>query len=170
MIGSINIGLNGKYAISAANLIDLNTKILIIADIGSERESITRLNRVGFENILGFLSGGIDSIKNNTLLIDSIDQKLGKDLHSLSNYEVIDVRNKSEFNTKHLADSKNFPLYDILNNKNNFNNEKKYVIYCLSGYRSIIASSLLKKNNIKNITTISDGFNGMSKNSNLIFK
>jgi len=170
LIGSINIGLNGKYAISAANLIDLNTKILIIADIGSERESIIRLNRVGFENILGFLSGGIDSIKNNTLLIDSIDQKLGKDLHSLSNYEVIDVRNKSEFNTKHLADSKNFPLYDILNNKNNFNNEKKYVIYCLSGYRSIIASSLLKKNNIKNITTISDGFNGMSKNSNLIFK
>ena len=170
LIGSINIGLNGKYAISAANLIDLNTKILIIADIGSEKESIIRLNRVGFENILGFLSGGIDSIKNNTLLIDSIHQKLGKDLHSLSNHEVIDVRNKSEFNTKHLAGSKNFPLYDILNNKDNFNNEKKYAIHCLSGYRSIIASSLLKKNNIKNITNISDGFNGMSKNSNLIFK
>ena len=170
LIGSVNIGLNGKFAISAANIIELNTKILIIADIGFEKESIIRLNRVGFENILGFLSGGIDSLKNNLPLMDSINQKPGKYLHLLSDYEVIDVRNKNEFETKHLAGSKNYPLYDLLNNKDNFNSDKNYAIHCLSGYRSTIASSLLKKNNIKNIINITDGFNGMSKNSKLIFK
>ena len=170
LVGSVNIGLNGKYAVSAANLMDIKTKILIISDTGYEKESIIRLNRVGFENILGFLSGGFDSIKNDLLLIDSIQQKRAKELHLLDNYEVIDVRNKSEFQAQHLAGSINCPLYDILNNKDIFNTNKKYAIHCLTGYRSTIASSLLKKNNIKNIVNISDGFNGMSKNSNLIFK
>jgi len=109
-------------------------------------------------------------IKNDLLLIDSIQQKPAKELHLLDNYEVIDVRNKSEFQAQHLAGSINCPLYDILNNKDMFNTNKKYAIHCLTGYRSTIASSLLKKNNIKNILNISDGFNGMSKNSNLIFK
>ena len=168
--GSINIGLNGRYAISAANLIDVKINLLIISDVGFEKESIVRLNRVGFDNIVGYLSGGINSIKNEKKLIDSVEEKSGKDLHLLNNYEIIDVRNKNEFENLHVKGAKNYPLFDIINNTSKFKTNKKYAIHCLTGYRSSIASSLLKKYNINNIINVKDGFDGISKNNKVVLQ
>ena len=168
--GSINISLNGRYAISAANLIDVKINLLIISDVGFEKESIVRLNRVGFDNIVGYLSGGINSIKNEKKLIDSVEEKSGKDLHLLNNYEIIDVRNKNEFENLHVKGAKNYPLFDIINNTSKFKTNKKYAIHCLTGYRSSIASSLLKKYNINNIINVKDGFDGISKNNKVVLQ
>ena len=168
--GSTNISLNGRYAISAANLIDVKSNLLIISDIGFEEESIVRLNRVGFDNIVGFLSGGINSFKNEKNLIDSVEETSGKDFHLLDDYEIIDVRDKNEFDNLHVQGAKNYPLFDIINNTSKFKKNKKYVIHCLTGYRSSIASSLLKQHDIKNIINVNDGFKVISKNTKVILQ
>ena len=116
------------------------------------------------------MSGGINSFKNEKKLIDSVEEKSGKDLHLLNSHEIIDVRNKSEFDTLHVKGAKNYPLFDIIKNTRKFKTNKKYVIHCLGGYRSIIASSLLKKHNINNIINVNDGFKVISKNTKVILQ
>ena len=158
--GSVNIGLNGSFAISAGNLIDVNSDILIISNPGDENETIKRLLRVGFDNIIGFLDGSIDKLQDEHIL-DSIQQVKSENLDEKYNdYKVIDVRTKSEYKSSHLLNSINLPLYDIADKKNILNKDEKYLIHCQTGYRSMIASSLFKKMNF-NVVEIKDGFKGI---------
>ena len=158
--GSINIGLNGSFAISAGNLIDVNSNILIISNPGDKNETIKRLLRVGFDNIIGFLDGSIDKLQDEHIL-DTIQQVKSENLDEKYNdYKVIDVRTKSEYKSSHLLNSINLPLYDIAVKKNILNKDEKYLIHCQTGYRSMIASSLFKKMNF-NVVEIKDGFKGI---------
>ena len=84
-------------------------------------------------------------------------------LEGFHDYEIIDVRDKNEFDNLHVQGAKNYPLFDIINNTSKFKKNKKYVIHCLTGYRSSIASSLLKQYDIKNIINVNDGFKVISK-------
>ena len=166
---SINIGLNGSFAISAGNLIDVKSDVLIISNPGDEKESIKRLLRVGFDNIIGFLDGSIEKFQDEHIL-DSIQQINSENLdNNYNDYKVIDVRTKSEYKSSHLLNSINLPLYDIIDKKNILNKDEKYLIHCQTGYRSMVASSLLKKMNL-NVVEIKDGFKGIlnSENKNLI--
>lgn len=164
---SINIGLNGRYAISAANLIDIKSKILIISYQGFEKESIMRLFRVGFENIVGYLKGGLDAWKKSNNSLERIKQISSNEIFDFNNYKVIDVRTINEYNSGHVINSYNYPLFDIENKIKDLDKKSKYIFYCQTGYRSIIAISLLKKHGFNNTIDVSDGFEGVVKNKSV---
>ena len=168
LINSINIGLNGSFAVSVGNLIDNNKKILLICNNGEEVESFDRLLRVGFDKIEGYLEGSIDSLVGDDL-IDKIDQVQSVHLtNNYSNHQILDVRTKNEYKLSHLEGSINLPLYDIISKKNFLNKETKYLIHCQTGYRSMIASSLLKNMGFE-VVEIKDGFIGfLNSNSKKI--
>ena len=164
---SINIGLNGRYAISAANLLDIKSKILIVCDHGFEEESVIRLSRVGFENIVGFLKGGFNTWKNSGKSVECIDIINSHKIDSYNDFKIIDVRNLFEYNNGKIKKSINIPLFELSSFLNKLDKKGNYLIHCETGYRSMIASSLLKKNGFNNVIDISDGYQGYIKNNNV---
>lgn len=170
--GSLNIGLDGgPFAVWVGALIeDLKTPIILVTLEGREREAIIRLARVGYENCLGFLNGGIDAWINAKEKISDIHQidaeEFAKRLKA-EKINVIDVRKPTEYDRAHLDGVKNIPLDFLQKNLHEFNKNEKYYIHCAGGYRSMIASSILKRNGIENITDIKGGFSAISQQSGL---
>lgn len=170
--GSINIGLDGgPFAVWVGALIeDLNTPILIVTPEGRERETIIRLARVGYENCLGYLEGGISSWKNageKLADIHQIDAAEFVKRYNVEDINVIDVRKPTEYERSHLEKAKNIPLDFIQKHLSDFSNNEKYYIHCAGGYRSMIACSILKKNGIENITDVKGGFSAIAQQENV---
>ncbi len=164
---SIFIGLDGGFAPWVGALIkDLNQSILLVTPKGRLEETITRLSRVGFDNVIGYLDGGFDSWKSSNKEIDSIESVHSEKLAELLNkseLNVIDVRKESEFFSEHLINAKNSPLDDINNFLDSFDKENPNFIHCAGGYRSIIAISILKSRGIHNVIDILGGFGAIKK-------
>ena len=163
--GSVFIGLDGSFAPWVGSLIkNVHTKILIVSPENKERETIIRLSRVGFDNVVGFLKDGFKSWNNKINYIESINvndiiQKNNKNLF-------VDVRTKNEFNNDHIDEFINSPLSELESNINMFkNNKENFYINCAGGYRSVIAISILKKYGIHNTIDIKGGYTAL-KNSN----
>ena len=164
---SIFIGLNGSFAPWVGSIIgDTNKKILLITPEGKEVETLTRLSRVGFDNCLGFLSGGINEWENQGNPIASIETIKSKDfvdILKLNKINILDVRSKSEFDNKHIEGAINFPLNSLQEMYNEINYEDKLYVHCAGGYRSVIAISILMKLGFKAMTNITEGFNEILK-------
>ena len=163
---SLNIPLIGRYAITAANLIGIKKSVILVCEENDVNESIVRLNRVGFENILGYYK--IDDLtpKNLISTIKSIEASTA---HNVNNYKYLDVRTKNEFEEKHVKNAINLPLFELKESIKLLEKDSNYMVYCRSGYRSSVASSILKRNKINNIINISEGINGLSKNRSISF-
>jgi hydroxyacylglutathione hydrolase len=159
---SIFIGLNGSFAPWVGELIvDVQQPILLIVPEGKEEEAVTRLSRVGFDNTLGYLDGGIEAWVASGKETDSITsipatefREKFADVKSL----VFDVRKESEFAANHTEDAKNTPLSNLNNYLATFPKEQDFYIHCAGGYRSIIAASILKSRGYHNIIDIQGGF------------
>ncbi|MCX7729364.1 MAG: MBL fold metallo-hydrolase, partial [Bacteroidia bacterium] len=170
--GSLNIGLDGgPFAVWVGALIeDLKTPILLVTPEGREKEAIIRLARVGYENCLGFLEGGINSWINAGEKVSDIHQIDAAEFAKRFRVEkinVIDVRKPTEYDKAHLENVKNIPLDFIQKHLNELDKNEKYYIHCAGGYRSMIASSILKRNGIENITDIKGGFSAIAQQDNL---
>jgi glyoxylase-like metal-dependent hydrolase (beta-lactamase superfamily II)/rhodanese-related sulfurtransferase len=170
--GSINIGLDGgPFAVWVGALIeDLKTPILLVTPEGREKEAIIRLARVGFENCLGYLEGGMDAWIRSKEKISDIHQidaaEFAKRLKA-ENINVIDVRKPTEYNNAHLENAKNIPLDFLPKQLNELDKNQTYYIHCAGGYRSMIASSILKRNGFSNIIDIKGGFAAISQQEGL---
>ena len=163
--GSIFIGLNGSFAPWVGSLIkNVNTQILIVSPKNKEQETILRLSRVGFDNVVGFLKGGFKSWNKKINYIESLDVE---DIIKEKNKNLyIDVRAKNEFDNDHIDEFVNSPLTELETNINKFKNSRKTIyINCAGGYRSVIAISILKKHGINNTIDIKGGYAAL-KNSN----
>ncbi|MBS1952078.1 MAG: MBL-fold metallo-hydrolase superfamily [Cytophagales bacterium] len=158
--GSINIGLNGSYAVWVGTLININQPMVLITDEGKEHESVLRLARVGYENVLGYLQGGVKSWKNSLDTIRSIQPEQMKAEIS-KGIEVIDVRKPSEWKIGHVKNASLLPLADMPKNYSHLAKSKPYLVHCGGGYRSMVAISLMKKDGFTNLTNIYGGFNSM---------
>ncbi len=170
--GSINIGLDGgPFAVWVGALIeDLKTPILLITPEGREREAIIRLARVGYENCLGYLDGGISAWQNageKIADIHQIDAAEFSKRYKAENINVIDVRKPTEYEKSHLEKAKNIPLDFIQKHLNEFSKQNQYYIHCAGGYRSMIACSILKKNGIENIIDVKGGYSAISQQEGL---
>ena len=166
--GAINIGLDGQYAIWAGSLIDFNHPLVLIANEGDEKESLVRLARIGYENIRGYLKGGIDAWEIANGETDSIKSATINELKSSSVshlYNLLDVRKKSEVEKERLTGSFYIPLEELNNRMEELDKSKRYAIYCAGGYRSMIAASLLKKNGFEHILNIEGGINQVKNTS-----
>ena len=166
---SINIGLNGQFAPWVGALIlDINQPILLVVDEGKQEEVVTRLARVGYDNVLGFLNGGIQSWKQDGFEVDIVHRLSSIEFEAMYNIEkpiVIDVRKEAEFNAHHVKDAINIPLDFINSNLPQFPKSKPFVLHCAAGYRSMIAASILKARGYDNFKDVVGGFNEISKTS-----
>ena len=162
--GSIFIGIDGGFAPWVGAIVgDVKRPILLITPKGREEETITRLARVGFDNALGFLKGGISSWKDKGKKTDSIStieaSKFGKKI--LNQTKIIDVRKNSEFSNGHLKNALNIPLDQLSENLDKIPLEGNFFVHCAGGYRSMIASSILKSRGLDSMTDIIGGFSAI---------
>jgi glyoxylase-like metal-dependent hydrolase (beta-lactamase superfamily II)/rhodanese-related sulfurtransferase len=164
---SINIGLNGDFAPWVGALIaDVNQKLILVTETGKEQEAVTRLSRVGFDQLLGHLAGGFDTWKKSGKTIDTIvrinaAQFEGEYVHGKS--KVIDVRKCSEFSNGHVPDAENLTLTDINNWMSTINPKEHFYLHCQGGYRSMIAASILQARGYRNFSEIEGGYGAISK-------
>lgn len=155
--GSINIGLNGQFAVWVGTLISIEQPLVLITLPGKEQESVLRLARVGYEQVAGFLEGGIASWKGNLDKAKSIKAEEMKDLKA----EVLDVRKPGEWNISHLKDAKFVPLADMPSNLESLDKNDTYIVHCGGGYRSMTAISLMKREGFANLINVYGGFSAM---------
>jgi glyoxylase-like metal-dependent hydrolase (beta-lactamase superfamily II)/rhodanese-related sulfurtransferase len=167
--GSIFIGIDGGFAPWVGALIsDLNQAFVLITQEGREEEVVMRLSRVGYDNALGYLSGGLDAWKNaglETQTIESISPEA-----FAANYtpemDVADVRKPSEYFSEHVEGAVNLPLDFINETMDDWDKNKTYYIHCAGGYRSVIAASILASRGFDKLINIEGGFTKM-KETNL---
>ncbi len=162
--GSISIGLNGRFAEWAGSLLPFDTPLLVVCDPGKEKESIIRLARVGLDNVQGYLEGGFEAWKNNKeqsdMIINVEADELMMDIPFDKNMVVLDVRKPVEFAEGHLSDAINIPLNEMTDPgiMANIDDRHNLYVHCASGYRSVIAASLLKRQGLHNLRNVPGGW------------
>lgn len=162
--GSIFIGLEGRFAEWAGSLLPFDAPMLLVTAPGMEKETIVRMARVGFDKVKGYLDGGYEAWKNAgepiDMIIDVEADELMMDIPHDPNLVVVDVRRETEFADGHLKDATNIPLNEMTDPASMANLEEYQNLYvhCAGGYRSVIASSLLKRQGIHNIRNIVGGW------------
>ena len=161
---SISIGLEGRFAEWAGSLLSFTTPLVLVTEPGMEKETIIRLARVGIDKVKGYLDGGYEAWKNAgeeiDMIIDVEADELMMDIPHDDNLVVVDVRRETEFADGHLKNALNIPLNEMTDPATMANLEEHQNIYvhCAGGYRSVIASSLLKRQGIHNIRNVAGGW------------
>jgi len=163
--GSVFIGLEGRFAEWAGSLLPFDKSIILVSEPGKEKETIIRLARVGFSKVIGYVEGGFNSWKDNgeqiDMIIDVEADELAMDIPFDENLVVLDVRKPTEFADGHVKDAVNIPLNDLIDplNMATLEEEQNIYVHCQGGYRSMIASSLLKRQGFHNLRNVLGGWN-----------
>ncbi len=170
--GSINIGIDGDFAPWAGALItDINQQILIVCDEGKEKEVVVRLARVGYDNSIGYLKGGIARWIAAGKPIDTVRSINAEELADMLEEQpvstLLDVRRQSEFDTEHVIGAENVPLNYINEHVARLDPDNTYYIYCAAGYRSMIFISILKARGFNNVVDVKGGFKAIKENGRL---
>lgn len=164
---AINIGINGDFAPWVGALIaDVNQPIVLITEIGKEEETVTRLSRVGFDNILGHLKGGFEAWKAAGFETDTVNRISAEQFEKevkIGESKIIDVRKEGEYEAEHVEDAYSKPLAYINNWVKDINPNEHFFLHCAGGYRSMIAASILQARGYRNFSEIDGGFNAIAK-------
>jgi hydroxyacylglutathione hydrolase len=164
---AINVGLNGSFAVWVGTLInDLDTPLLVVADKGKEKETILRLARVGYENVKGFLSNTSMVSEDSEIEFKQSKTICSKKFNDLSDaVNVVDVSTINEYENGHVLGAINIPLANLLDNSIKLIKDIPYYVYCKSGYRSVIACSILEKMGFNNVVNVNKGYNSIMSSS-----
>lgn len=163
---SINIGINGDFAPWVGAMVeDVKQPILLITEKGKEEETVTRLTRVGFDNILGHLKGGFQTWVSAGKEIDTVNRISAKQFDESVDVNkdlVVDVRKESEYSAEHVENSFSKPLAYINEWIKEINPQQHFFLHCAGGYRSMIAGSILQARGYRNFTEVDGGFKAIS--------
>ncbi len=163
---SVNIGLKGDFAPwVGAMIVDVQQPLLLVTVPGTEEEAITRLSRVGFDNVIGYLDKGFETWEKSGKETDSI-KRISPDEFAeqfTENSKVIDVRKETEYAAEHIEDAYSRPLDSISEWASGVDDTDHFFLHCAGGYRSMIAASILNARGIRNFTEVEGGFNGIKK-------
>ena len=164
---SINIGLAGDFAPWVGAMIaNVKQPLLLITEVGKEEEAVTRLSRVGFDNILGHLKGGFETWKASGKETDTINrisaEQFSKEV-KIGESKIIDVRKESEYAAEHVEEAYNKPLAYINGWVKDINPSEHFYLHCAGGYRSMIAASILQARGYRNFSEIEGGFNAIAQ-------
>ncbi len=167
--GAVNIGINGDFAPwVGAMIVDVEQPIVLITDDGKEEECITRLSRVGFDNVYGYLQGGFNSWLTSGTSVDTVDRisaaQFAKEA-DMAKDMIVDVRRIGEYSAEHIENAWNFPLEYINNWISQLPTDTHFYLHCAGGYRSMIAASILQARGFRNFTEIEGGFNAIAGTS-----
>lgn len=164
---SINIGLEGNFAQWVGEMIpDVKQQILLITDADKEEEAITRLSRVGYDRTVGYLKGGFSTWKDSGKEFETVARISPAVFEVKVQAEkplVIDVRKKSEYQSEHVIDAINVPLNEINQHLAQFPKDEPFILHCAGGYRSMIASAILKQRGWDNFVDVIGGFKALSE-------
>ena len=164
---SIFIGIDGGFAPwVGALIVDVSQPILLVAPEGREEEVVTRLSRVGFDNVIGYLDGSFQSWKKAGKEYDTITSITAEEFANRfeDNKDVVfDVRKNGEFTAEHVDGAKSTPLDYINNYLQEFPDNKTFYVHCAGGYRSVIAASILKSRGIHNLIDVGGGYGAIKK-------
>ena len=163
---SINIGLNGPFAVWVGELIkNIQQPLVLITDPGKEEESMIRLSRVGYDHTVGFLEGGIDTWKKANRSLHQIPRLEAQQLDAYIESEkpvLVDVRKESEYEAEHLVPSVFVSLNTLEEKMNTLDKDKTQVVYCAGGYRSMIAASMLRAQGFLKVVDVVGGFQAIA--------
>ena len=164
---SVYVGLDGMFATWVGTILtDIKQPILLIVPEGREEEAIIRLARVGYENVLGYLKGGFETWAKSGNNIDSIQEVDSEELYSISQQEhikIMDVRKPGEYDSAHVLNAEHYPLDFMHTDLPDIDKSPKYYVHCRSGYRSLIASTLLKRGGFSHPVNVKGGFVALEK-------
>jgi hydroxyacylglutathione hydrolase len=164
---SINIGIEGDFAPWVGAMIgDVKQAIVLVSEVGKEEETVTRLTRVGFDNIVGHLKGGFESWKAAGKEIDTVHRITADQFATevkIGESKIVDIRKESEYSAEHVNEAYSRPLADINAWIKDINPEEHFYMHCAGGYRSMIASSILQARGYRNFTEIEGGFKAIAQ-------
>ncbi len=171
--GSIFIGLEGRFAEWAGTLLSFEQRIILITEKGMEEETIIRLARVGFDKMEGYLKGGFEAWKkageNIDLIIEVEADELAMDIKHDPKLTIVDVRRETEFGEGHIKNAINLPLSEMPDVAQiaSLDDDKNLYVHCAGGYRSVIASSLIKRQGYHNLHNVIGGFNKIKEEKDI---
>jgi hydroxyacylglutathione hydrolase len=161
LAGSINIGLGGQYATWAGTVLDRTKPIVIIAEPGREQEAAVRLGRIGFDHLKGYLEGGMEALSGRSDLLWPTERisapMVAEELAGTDAPLLLDVRNPSEWATKHIHGSVNVPLNHLQERMAEIPRDRRIAVHCAGGYRSSIAASILHQHGITRLIEMAGG-------------
>jgi glyoxylase-like metal-dependent hydrolase (beta-lactamase superfamily II)/rhodanese-related sulfurtransferase len=164
---AVNIGIKGDFAPWVGALIgDVKQQIVLVTEPGMEEEVVTRLSRVGFDGVLGYLEGGFDAWKAVAKEIDQVDRISAEEFAQrfiAGQSMVIDVRKESEYEAEHVEDAYSKPLAYINDWTKDIQPDQHFFMHCAGGYRSMIAASILQARGYRNFTEVDGGFGAIAK-------
>lgn len=171
--GSIFIGLEGRFAEWAGSLLRFDKDMILVCDEGKEKEAVTRLARVGFSRMAGYVKGGTKAWKaageSLDMVIDIEADELAMDIPFDENLVVLDVRRPAEFVDGHVKGAINLPLSEMADAANmaRLEEDQNIYVHCAGGYRSVIAASLLKRQGIHNLRNVTGGWSKIREQSTI---
>ena len=159
--GSVNVGLGGSYATWCGTILDPQKPIVLITEPGREVEAATRLGRIAFDTVAGYLVGGMESLSDAPDLIDRIERitagSLAEQLTSSAPPLLVDVRAPGEWEQERIDAAVNVPLSRLSERLESLPRDRRIVVHCASGYRSAIAAGLLQRAGFANVNDLVGG-------------
>jgi hydroxyacylglutathione hydrolase len=159
--GSVDVGLSGSYATWCGTLLDPERPIVLIAEPGRELEAATRLGRIAFDTVAGYLAGGMQSLSGRPDLVDRIERitagSLAERLAAPQPPLLVDVRAPGEWQERRIDAAVNVPLSRLLERMTTLPREQPIVVHCATGYRSAIAASLLQRDGYPDLADLVGG-------------
>ena len=161
MRGALNIGLGGSYATWCGTILDRDRPVVLIAEPGRELEAATRLGRIGFDTIAGYLDGGMQQLDGAPELLERTERitapSVAEQLASAEPPLLVDVRTAPEWQQGHIDGAVNVPLSRLGDQLSELHADRPLVVYCTSGYRSAIAASLLRREGLPRVADLVGG-------------
>jgi rhodanese-related sulfurtransferase/glyoxylase-like metal-dependent hydrolase (beta-lactamase superfamily II) len=159
--GSINVGLGGSYATWAGTLLEHDRPIVVVVEPGREQEAAMRLGRIGFDNVAGYLEGGMQALDGRPELVARVERitaaTLAEQLSEADAPLLVDVRSEHEWDEGRIEGSVNVPLSRLPDRLPELPRDRPLVVYCSSGYRSSIAASIMLRRGFAGIADLVGG-------------
>jgi glyoxylase-like metal-dependent hydrolase (beta-lactamase superfamily II)/rhodanese-related sulfurtransferase len=156
--GSVNVGLGGKFATWCGTVLDPERPVVVIADPGGEVEAATRLGRIGFDTVAGYVEGGMQPLDREPQLVERVERvsagSLAEQLGSSEPPLVVDVRSEGEWDEGHIEGAVNVPLSQLRERLDDVPADRPLVVHCASDYRSTVAASLLRREGMEVATLV----------------
>jgi hydroxyacylglutathione hydrolase len=167
---SLFVGLEGRFAEWVGTVLPITKALLLVTDEGKEKETIVRLARIGYDNVIGYLQGGYDAWTANgeeiDMIIDVEADEMVLDMKFDNKATILDVRKISEYDLAHVRGARLAPLNDFLADSMiyaSIEEDENVYVHCAGGYRSVIAASIMKREDIHNIRNVLGGWNSIKE-------
>ncbi len=159
--GAVNIGLGGSFATWCGSILDQGRPVVLVCDPGREVEAATRLGRIGFDTVAGYLAGGMQQLDGHADLVERTERITAGSLAEQLAYHprplVLDVRTAREWDEGHIDGAVNLPLLQLPRRLHELPLDDRLVVYCASGYRSALAASLIRGRGRPPVATLVGG-------------